>query len=297
MKTRQIFVIAVMLLGLAIMLPASAATCPEIEADTSRIVVSGGSLTEIIYDLGLEAQIVAVDRTSNYPEAALALPQIGYVRALSAEGVLSAEPTLLLGEDDTGPPEVLDQLRAAELPIAIVGENHSANGIIDKVRCMGRILDAEAEAEAFIKAQLIPASQSLESDAESGDRRRPRGAVLLGVRDGLLIAAGGDTSGNGLLEMMSADNVLADVTGWKPVSIESMLAANPEFLVIPQRGLDSAGGIDGLVSNASLRLTEAAKNRQVYAMDGMAMLGFGPRTLSAAADLSQDIRESATQDN
>lgn len=79
---------------------AHASQCPEVTADTTRIVVSGGSLTEIIYRLGAEANIVGVDRTSNFPPAALELPQIGYVRALSAEGVLSQEPTLLLGEDD-----------------------------------------------------------------------------------------------------------------------------------------------------------------------------------------------------
>ena len=105
---------------------AVAVECPEIDADSSRIVVSGGSITEIIYALDAEDRIVAADRTSNYPAAALELPQIGYVRALSAEGVLSQSPTLLLGEDDSGPPEILDQLRAAGLPVASRSEERSA---------------------------------------------------------------------------------------------------------------------------------------------------------------------------
>ncbi|MEL7024110.1 MAG: ABC transporter substrate-binding protein [Pseudomonadota bacterium] len=270
---------------------AVAVECPEIDADSSRIVVSGGSITEIIYALDAEDRIVAADRTSNYPAAALELPQIGYVRALSAEGVLSQSPTLLLGEDDSGPPEILDQLRAAGLPVAILGEQHDAAGIIHKVRCVGQLIGEQEAAEALVSERLQPAAQAL-----TGHEDRPMGAVLLGIRDGTLIAAGGDTSGNGLLEMMSADNALASMSGWKPVSRESMIIAEPDFFVIPQRGLDAAGGVEGLLDHPTLKFTKAAQSGQVYAMDGMAMLGFGPRTLEAAAKLGADIRASQETD-
>ena len=78
--------------------------------DSSRLTVAGGSLTEIVYLLGQEKKLTAVDITSNYPEKAKELPSIGYVRALSAEGVLSLSPTLILGENDMGPPAVMEQL-------------------------------------------------------------------------------------------------------------------------------------------------------------------------------------------
>ncbi|MEN7342135.1 MAG: ABC transporter substrate-binding protein [Pseudomonadota bacterium] len=270
------------------------AACPATQPDISKVVVSGGSLTEIIYALGAESSIVAVDRTSNYPAAARALPQIGYVRALSAEGVLSAQPTLVLGEDDTGPPEVVTQLEKAGVPIAIVEEAHDAAGIVEKVRCVGQVMGLQDLAEAYIAEALMPAVAALESTASSSEPIT--GVVLLGVRDGLLIAAGADTSGDGLLQMMAAENALAAVNGWKPVSVESMLAADPEFLVIPQRGLDAAGGVDGLVDHPTLKFTRAAREGRIYAMDGMAMLGFGPRTLDAAARLSQEVRKPSTSD-
>lgn len=271
---------------------AHASQCPEVTADTTRIVVSGGSLTEIIYRLGAEANIVGVDRTSNFPPAALELPQIGYVRALSAEGVLSQEPTLLLGEDDTGPPEVVDQLRAAGLAIAIVGEQHDADGIIAKVRCVGKLIGREAAAEALIRDTLTPASDSLAG--HTGDATRKKGVVLLGIRDGTLIAAGEETSGAGLLTMMDTDNALSAMSGWKPVSMEAMLAADPAFLIVPERGVKDAGGVDKLLEHPALRLTRAAKEKRVYAMDGMAMLGFGPRTLEAAARLGDAVRAAET---
>ncbi|MEL6367764.1 MAG: ABC transporter substrate-binding protein [Pseudomonadota bacterium] len=263
--------------------------CPSlgVDVDRSRIVVAGGSITEILYDLGADERVVAADRTSNYPAAALELPQIGYVRALSAEGVLSQEPTLLLGEDDTGPPEILDQLRAAGLPIAILAEQHDSQGIIDKVRCIGDLIGMPEAAEAYIAERLQPAAERLVA-AQSLDK--PSGAILLGIRDGTLIAAGTETSGDGLLMMMSASNALGQMSGWKPVSREAMIVADPSFLVIPQRGLDAAGGVEGLLEHPTLKFTSAAKNGRVFAMDGMAMLGFGPRTLGAAAQLADDIR-------
>ncbi|MEM6817528.1 MAG: ABC transporter substrate-binding protein [Pseudomonadota bacterium] len=281
------FVIA--LFGLLFPMHSQAQQCPEISADTdsSRIIVAGGSITEIIYDLGAGDKIVAADSTSNYPAAARELPQIGYVRALSAEGVLSQEPTLLLGEDDTGPPEILDQLRAAGLPIAILGEQHDSQGIIDKVRCVGDLIGMPEAAEAYIAERLKPAADTLLA-VQSSDK--PSGAILLGIRDGTLIAAGTETSGDGLLEMMSASNALEQMSGWKPVSREAMIVADPSFLVIPQRGLDAAGGVEGLLEHPTLKFTSAAKNGRVFAMDGMAMLGFGPRTLNAAAQLADDIR-------
>ena len=79
--------------------------------DPSKLSIAGGSLTEIVYLLGAEKQIVAVDVTSNYPPKARALPSIGYVRNLSAEGILSLDPTLVLGEDDMAPAHGVDAIR------------------------------------------------------------------------------------------------------------------------------------------------------------------------------------------
>jgi iron complex transport system substrate-binding protein len=118
------------------------AACPVPANDASRLAISGGSLTEIVYLLGADAQIVAVDRTSNYPVAATKLPSIGYVRNLSAEGILSVEPTLILAEDDTGPPIVLEQLRKTGVEIAVVPEQMDGLGIIAKVECVARIIGA-----------------------------------------------------------------------------------------------------------------------------------------------------------
>ena len=130
-------------IGLFIVVPLWA--CDKQAKDPSRIAVAGGSITEILYFLGEESRIVAVDITSNFPEAATSLPSIGYVRNLSAEGTLSLNPTLVLGEDDMGPQEILDQLKATSIEVVRIPENHSSDGIIEKIYCVGTIIGLDTK--------------------------------------------------------------------------------------------------------------------------------------------------------
>ncbi|MEM8982955.1 MAG: ABC transporter substrate-binding protein [Pseudomonadota bacterium] len=283
-QRRSLVVCAAALLAAA----QQASACDE-SVDPARIAVAGGSVTEILYALGAGSSIVAADRTSNYPAEALSLPSVGYVRALSAEGVLSLEPTVLIGEDDMGPPEVIAQIKSAGVPTIIVPEVHSASGIIDKVRCIGRLVNRDQEAADLIDNTLTPIVAAINATASGSDGRKPRGAVLLGLRDGAPLGAGLETSGDGLLDMAAAANVFDMFSGWKPVSMEAMLQADPDFFVIPERGLNDAGGLDALLEHPALRLTKAAKEKRVITMDGMTMLGFGPRTLGAANTLAMSL--------
>jgi len=260
---------------------AQAMSCGEKAADATRIAVAGGSLTEILYELGEEQRIVGVDRTATYPDAARGLPQIGYVRDLSAEGILSLAPTLVLGEHDMGPPEVVAQLESLGVDMLIVPESFDAAGVAKKIRCVAAAVGNPAAGETLVASTLAPLGKNAAAEA--------RGVVLLGVRGGAPLAAGSNTSGHGLLTVAGLDNAMRDIDGWKGVSEEAMLLAAPDFIVITQRGLDDAGGMQALLAHPALRLTPAAQNRRIIVMDGMAMLGFGPRTLATAAALRAEL--------
>jgi len=264
--------------------------CGEQPADASRIAVAGGSLVEILYDLDEQARIVAVDRTATYPAAARELPQLGYVRDISAEGLLSLQPTFVLGEHDTGPPEVLAQLERLGIDFLLVPEEFSVDGIRDKIRCVAASVGRGDRGEALADALLADLAPDVARQLEVTDTAAsgPAGIVLLGLREGAPVAAGRDTSGQGLLDMAGARNLM-QFEGWKPVSVEAMAAARPEFIVIPERGVRMAGGMDELLAHPALRLTPAAEARRVISMDGMAMLGFGPRTAAAAARLRAEL--------
>ena len=278
---------ATVLLAACPLMPAAAC---ETAMDSSRIAVAGGSLTEIIYFLGAEERIVAVDTTSDFPDPKR-FPSIGYVRALSAEGLLSMHPTLVLGEDDMGPPEAVAAMRRLGVPVVRVPEVHSALGILAKVRCVATVLNLAAEADALIEAKLSPMVKHLAHlrTARSG---RPKAAFLLGLRDGAPIGAGRGTSAHGLLSMALAENVLDSFKGWKPVSTEAMAVAAPDYIVVVERGVDAAGGAQRILAHPALRTTPAGRlpERRLIVMNGMATLGFGPRTLQSALRLASLLR-------
>lgn len=271
------------LLALLASSPLYALDCGAATPDPSRIAVAGGSVTEILYALGEEERIVAVDTTSTYPPQASSHPRLGYVRNLSTEGLLSMDPTLILGEHDMGPASVVSQLERMGIAVLQIPEGFDAAGILDKVRCVAGAIGARDKSAALIE-ELEAQAADLASNIPGADRP-PRGVVLLALQEGAPLAAGRNTAGHGLLQMAGAVNVMAEIEGWNPVSSEAMVRARPDFIVIPERGLRAAGGTDRLLDHPALRLTPAAADRRVIAMDGMALLGFGPRTLGAAQRL------------
>lgn len=257
--------------------------CGELAPDAARIAVAGGSITEILYELGEQARIVGADRTSNYPAAALELPQIGYVRNLSAEGLLSLSPTLVMGEHDMGPPAVVAQLELLGVDLLRLPQRFTPEGIADKVRCIAAAL-GRPEAGRALVAKLLAEVSTAPPDGEP-----LRGIVLLGLRNGAPVAAGTNTSGDGLLTIAGAVNAMTAFEGWKPVADEAIASIAPAFIVIPERGLRDAGGLEALLDHPALRFTPAARERRVIALDGMAMLGFGPRTVAAANRLRSSL--------
>lgn len=257
----------------------------EPAADSSRIAVAGGSLTEIVYFLGAEERLVAVDTTSNFPAAAQELPSIGYVRALSAEGLLSLNPSLVLGEDDMGPPEVIASLETTGLPMVRVAETASAAGIVAKVRCVAAVLGLADHARALIAARLTPTVEALATLSQPA--APVRAVVLLGIRDGAPIGAGTGTSAHGVLAMAGAVNALAAFEGWRPVSLEAMADARADFVVMPERGIAAAGGVEEVLRHPAIAPSVAGREERLIALDGMALLGFGPRTLHTALRLAE----------
>jgi len=257
----------------------------EIAENSSRIAIAGGSLTEITFLLEAEDRIVAVDLTSNYPMMARDLPSIGYVRALSTEGILSLSPTLILGEDDMGPPAVLEQLSKTGIDIRVIPEEHSSKGIIKKISCISKILGISNVAENIIKNQINPEIEELEKLSREIESKDINVMFILGMQSGSPLVAGKGTSADGFIKMIGANNIMSNFEGWKPVNSESIINGSPDYILISNRGLDSFGDINELYEHPSLMFTPAAENNNIIAMDGMAMLGFSSRTISSAREI------------
>ena len=262
-----------------------------ISNDLSRVVVAGGSITEIIYFLGMDKHLTAVDVTSNYPDKAKTLPSIGYVRNLSTEGILSLDPTLFLGENDMGPPIVLKQLKETDLDIRIVPEQHSANGILEKVYCVGEIMGLEMNELKVKTIGLGKNINKLNEIINKGILKSTRVMFVLNMRGNSPIVAGKGTSGDGFISIIGCKNAFDNVQGWKPISEESVLNVNPDYIVLPNKDIHKGSTIDKILDNPIFMNTKAGKNKNFIFEDAMAMLGFGPRTLNIAVKIAKSISE------
>lgn len=252
-----------------------------------RIVTLGGDMTEIVYALGAGDKIVANDRDSLYPEDAAKMPKVGYLRRLSAEGVLSVEPDLLLVSGAAGPETALRQIRASGIKIISIDTEYTPEAILEKIAIVGRAIEREAEAEAL-------SAEVSKSIAASRERVAAFGGELdilffAAPPDGTARAAGDDTAAAGVIDMLGGRNVFKGQTGYKTLSLEAAVAADPDVILVMVHHAERIGGLEAVRQHPALSLTSAARAGRVYPVDHIAVMQFGPRTPDAVAALAKEI--------
>ena len=255
--------------------------------EAKRVISVGGSITEIVYELGAGGRLVAVDTTSSYPPAAEALPDVGYMRQLAAEPILALEPDLLLLVEDAGPPATLDQLRAAGISIVTLPDQPTLDGIRQKVRQVAAAIELVDEGERLV-ARIEAAQRDVAAKLDSLPER-PSVLFLLSVGTGAPLAAGTETSAAGIIEMAGGRNALTDFSGFRPLSPEAAAATRAEVVLVTERTLERLGGRDALLGRPELAASPAAADGRLVAMDGLLLLGFGPRTPQAVAELAEAL--------
>ena len=274
---------------LALSLSTAGALAQDLEkfADTSRLVSIGGSLTEIIFALGEEGRLVARDQTALFPEAALALPDVGYMRQLAPEGVLSVSPTALLVLEGSGPPEALEVLSHAGVEYQTVPESYSGDGVVAKIRAVGEALGVEDKAEAYATET---AQQFTDLAARVAKVTEPKRVLfVLSTDGGKIQASGTGTAADGILKLAGAVNAIDEYSGYKALTEEAIIDAAPDVILMMDRGGDHGATDAELVGNPAIALTEAGKNHAIIRMEGAYLLGFGPRTAAAATELADTL--------
>lgn len=273
---------------LAVAIAAAAAPLSAQENyDTSRVVTIGGSLTEIIYALGEEERLVARDTTSVYPQAALALPDVGYIRQLSPEGVLSVNPTLIIALEGSGPPDAVDVLRKASIPLIDVPDAHDRNAVLEKIRIVGEVLGVEDKAKVL--ADKADAEMKAVEAEVAKIAERKKVLFVLSLQGGRILSSGTGTAANGIITLAGGDNVITEFTGYKQLTDEAVIAAAPDVVLVMDRGGDHATRVADLLAHPAIATTPAARDERIISIDGSYMLGFGPRTASAMRELTAAI--------
>jgi iron complex transport system substrate-binding protein len=273
-----------LLIALGIWASAAIAEEGQVFKDTSRIASVGGSVTEIVYALGEQDKLVARDSTSVYPEAALTLPDVGYMRQLSPEGVLSVNPSGLLVLEGSGPKEAIDVLKKASVPFISVPETYDHAGIIEKIRVVGKAFDADekaAELAASVDADLAAAEK-----LTSGIPEKKRVLFILSMQGGKILAAGSDSAASGIIELAGAVNAVEGFSGYKQLTDEAAILARPDIILMMDRRGGHAVPDADLFAHPAIAPTPAGQAKRIVRMDGGYLLGFGPRTAGAIRELA-----------
>lgn len=275
MKNPRILVRLV--LAFALLLGALSAV---IAAPAVRIVSLNGTLSEIVCDLGHQADLVGVDVTSTYPAALTRLPKVGHNRNISAEGVLSLRPTLVIGTTESLKPEVAEQLKSAGIKVQLFRQDYSVAGTKKLIQDVAASFGAAARVPALL--------QKLDADLARVSKpvKAPKVLFVYARGTGTMMVAGQGTAVEKVIQLAGGTNAATGFTDFKPLTAEALVAANPDYLLLFDSGLQSLGGKDCLLKIPGVAQTNAGRAGHVIEMDGQLLSGFGPRLGQAAAELA-----------
>jgi len=254
-------------------------------ADAKRVIAIGGSILEVVYALGEEGRLIARDSTGVYPPPALALPDVGYMRALSPENVLALGPDAIVALKGSGPPEAVDVLKKASVPYVEIPDGYDRAGILRKIEHVGAALGVPDKAAALagdVGGQL----REVEA-LTAGIEKHKRVLFILSFQDGKILGSGEGTAASGILALAGADNAVSGFQGYKALSDEAVIEAAPDVILMMDRGGGDHAALDSqLLAHPAIASTPAGRDKAIIRMDGAYLLGFGPRTAAAARDLA-----------
>ncbi|MGV9912346.1 heme/hemin ABC transporter substrate-binding protein [Streptomyces tendae] len=243
-----------------------------------RIVPLSGSLSEIVFTLGLGDRVVARDVTATFEQAAK-LPVVTRGHDVSAESVLSLRPDLVLAETTSGPEEAVDQIRAAGVPVLFVEAAKGLDDVGPRIEAVADALGVPAAGKELTRRseQRI---EAVRGDVPHGERPRVAFLYLRGSASVYLI--GGKDSGAGSLieaagavDAGAASGLDKDFTA---ITSEALVKAAPDAILVMSKGLESVGGVDGLVKIPGVAQTPAGMDRRIVSVEDGVLLNYGPRT-------------------
>jgi iron complex transport system substrate-binding protein len=262
-------------------------------SDTSRLVSLNGDITEIIFELGLGDSVVGVDVTTTHPPEAAALNEsgatVGFAQQLTSEAVLRLEPTLVIGDAQVAPPEAIDQLRSAGIPVVIIETQVTLDGVEAKIRDVARILGVPDEGATL--AERVNGEIDAATSRVEGDDSDPLVAYIYTRGPQVIFLFGAGMPTQAMIEGASAVDAGAatGVAGPAPLTPEALVAAAPEVIVLPESGLEALGGTEALLSIPGVSDTPAAASGSFLAYDEAYFFNLGPRVGHALDEFIDDL--------
>ncbi|MEU6462147.1 ABC transporter substrate-binding protein [Streptomyces sp. NPDC046976] len=258
--------------------------------EARRIVPLSGSLSEIVFTLGLGERVVARDITATFQQAAK-LPVVTRNHDVSAESVLSLKPDLVIAETTSGPAEAVGQIRAAGVPVLVVAPAKGLSDVSPRIETVARALGVPAAGKEL--AQRSEARIAAVRKEIPAHKDKPRVAFLyLRGSASVYLIGGKDSGATSLLEAAgavdagAASGLTKDFTA---ITAEALAKAAPDAILVMTKGLESVGGVDGLVKIPGVAETPAGMHRRVVSVEDGVLLNYGPRTDQVLATVVRQL--------
>lgn len=253
----------------------------ETEIQQDRIISLNGSITEILAALDYNTQIVGVDVTSSYPESIKNVAKdLGHVNKVSIESIMELKPTLVLGLVNEVSEDLKKQLTDAGVNVQLITLKHSIDGSKEMIQEVAKAVKNENYNKLLTTI-----------DTEIKDvtvlENKPKVLFIYARGAGMLMVAGTDTPIDEMIKLAGGQNAITEFSDYKPLTPESLLANNPDYILLFDTGLQSVGGVDGVLKIDGIAQTNAGKNKKIIAMDGQLLSGFGPRVGKGVKELNQ----------
>ncbi|WED27668.1 ABC transporter substrate-binding protein [Vibrio sp. DW001] len=274
----------VYLIGLSLLLSHFSATAEE------RIISAGSVVTELIYALGAEQQLIAVDATSKHLLTGSNIPQVGYHRKLSSEGLLALNPSYLIGSNEMGPDTTLAQLRSSNVNVLVVPPGNSIEDLFQRIDIIAELTGTTNKA--------VKLKQTVKQDVDNLNRseltRSPK-VIFLMLKKGRPATVGGrETTVDKIIALSGATNPASEaVRSYKPLSIESVVALQPDYILVSERAWRSLEGYDGIMAAFPLlAATPAGQPGKIVSIPSHALIGgFGIASIRLAQKLHDTFNQ------
>lgn len=253
----------------------------ESMAKSEKIISLNGAVTEIVCALGFQENIIATDVTSTYPSS-LQVKDLGHVRSLSIEAIIALKPTLILATTKDLNPELMAKLRASGIKTQIFDQEFSIQGTKDLIKNVAGVLGVKE-----YKNLIDDIDKKLKSIKKPATK--PKVLFVYARGAGTLMVAGNNTAVERMITLAGGQNAVTGFSDFKPLTPEALLMSNPDYILFFETGLNSLGGINGALNIEGLAKTKAGKNKNIIAMDGALLSGFGPRVGEGVFQLNQLI--------
>lgn len=258
------------------------ATQPEVKKE--RIVSLNGAISETLAALDNSENIIGVDVTSTFPEELKTkATDLGHVRSITAESILALQPTLIFGTSKDVNPTLNEQLNKANIKLILIDQKYTVDGTKQLVTDVAKAINNE-------NYQPILDNISNQIATVKPFEKKPKVLFIYARGAGNLMVAGKETPLHSMIELAGAENAAASLTDFKPLTPEALLTTNPDVILMFDSGLQSLGGVDGLLKIEGLSATNAGKNKKVITMEGQLLSGFGPRLGEAVVELHNKLQ-------